>query len=553
MNFARFLGNKEAKIEPQAETSVEEVQPEDELPAYLRPQAQIGIEESSEESSMAEQPQNSQPETEIIDPPQSMIEKAKQQTLPATRRPSLIKRSGVIKQTGQQSSQASGESSTEARSTADATSSHVTAANHALDDGRHFKPLAPGSLEEAGLNDEIVDAIIMKYLLSAGSATGAAVADLLGLPVKIVTARLADLKRQQLVQHSGGAVMGDFTYTLGDAGRDRARRYLEECLYVGPAPVPLKAYVAAIKAQSIMRQQPQERHLRRAFQDLLINDQMFALLGPAINSGRGMFLFGFPGNGKTSIAERITQCFGDSIWIPRVVHVDGFIIKLYDAEIHEELTNESTSILKDDEIDRRWININRPTIVVGGELTMDQLEVRYNTTTRISEASMQLKSNCGTLVIDDFGRQRMNPFELLNRWIVPLEKRYDYLGLANGVKIQVPFDQLLIFSTNLEPKDLVDEAFLRRIPYKINVAGPTEEEFRELFRIMAKILGMKHDESVVTAIIDKYYTQTGRQFRGCHPRDLLTLTKNNCQYRGVQPKMEFELMDVAASAYFTIM
>src|ERR1051325_1122621 len=171
---------------------------------------------------------------------------------------------------------------------------------------------------------------------------------------------------------------------------------------------------------------------------------MFDMLGPAINSGRGMFLYGYPGNGKTSIAERITRCFGTEIYIPRTLHVDGFLIKLYDAEIHNAIPASKGGLVKES-VDERWIRISRPTVIVGGELTMDQLEVRYNATTRTSEASMQLKSNCGTLVIDDFGRQRMNPFELLNRWIVPLEKRYDYLALANGQKIQVPFDQLLIF------------------------------------------------------------------------------------------------------------
>ncbi len=416
-----------------------------------------------------------------------------------------------------------------------------------------FKPVPPKSLKDAGLNDEMVDSIALKFLLTAGSATGAQCANLMGLPHPLVVERLADLKRQQLVGYVGAAVIGDFTYTLSDAGRDRARHYMEESLYIGPAPVPLDAYCAAVKAQSITHEQPREESLRRAFSDLLMNDRLFATLGPAINSGRGMFLYGSPGNGKTSIAERITRCFGSTIWIPRTLHVDGFIIKLFDAEIHEEIRQDSNSICKDDEIDERWVMIQRPTIVTGGELTMDQLEVRYNHTTKISEASTQLKSNCGTLVIDDFGRQRMNPFELLNRWIVPLEKRYDFLGLANGLKIQVPFDQLLIFSTNLEPKDLVDEAFLRRIPYKINVGDPSEEEFRELFRIMAGIFEIELVEDMVTYVIEEYYHKTGRPFRCCQPRDLLLLAKNNCQYRGVPPRMDKEMLDFAAFVYFTVM
>jgi len=416
-----------------------------------------------------------------------------------------------------------------------------------------FKPLPPETLEAAGLNDEIVDAIAFKYLLTVGSATGAQIAGLLGLPHPLTVQRLADLKRQQLVGYVGTANMGDFTYTLTEAGRDRARRYMDECMYIGRAPVPLSQYVESCRAQSILKEKPDESRLREAFKDLLINERLFATLGPAINSGRGMFLYGYPGNGKTSIAERITLCFGSEIYIPFALHVDGFVIKLFDAEIHEEVRREKGNLLKADQVDERWVRIRRPTIVTGGELTMDQLEIRYNTTTRISEASMQLKSNCGTLVIDDFGRQRMNPFELLNRWIVPLEKRYDYLALANGLKIQVPFDQLLIFSTNLEPKDLVDDAFLRRIPYKINVTDPTEQEFRELFRIMAGFYGMEHREEVVDYVIERHYRQAGRPFRCCQPRDLLLLAKNRCQYLGVPATMTPENLDFAAEVYFTVM
>jgi len=416
-----------------------------------------------------------------------------------------------------------------------------------------FKPPPPKTLAEAGLTDAMVDALIFKYLLGVGSATGATVALRLALAHPLIVERLADLKRQQLVGYVGSATMGDFTYRLTEFGRDRARRLMDECMYIGAAPVPLSYYCQAVKAQSITHEKPAEPDLHRAFSDMLINDEMFATLGPAINSGRGMFLYGPPGNGKTSIAERIALCFGDEIYIPRTIHVDGFLIKLFDAEIHNEIRTRRDSILKSDQLDERWVRIKRPTVVVGGELTMDQLEVRYNTTTRISEASTQLKSNCGALVIDDFGRQRMNPFELLNRWIVPLENRYDFLSLANGIKIQVPFDQLLIFSTNLEPKDLVDDAFLRRIPYKINVADPSEEEFRELFRMMCPIIGFEHTEALVNRLIEKHYRQTDRPFRCCHPRDLLLLAKNACQYRGEPMVLTEEKLDFAVSVYFTIM
>jgi predicted ATPase with chaperone activity len=415
-----------------------------------------------------------------------------------------------------------------------------------------FRPQPPKSLQEAGLTDAMVDALIFKYLLGVGSTTGARIASNLALPHPIVVERLADLKRQQLVGYVGAASMGDFTYTLSDTGRDRARRLLDESMYAGAAPVPLSQYVEAVKAQSITLEKPDADRLREAFSDLLINDRMFATLGPAINSGRGMFLYGYPGNGKTSIAERITRCFGTEIYIPRAIHVDGFIIKLYDAEIHNAVPTPKSGLIKEP-IDERWIRITRPTVVVGGELTMDQLEVRYNATTKTSEASMQLKSNCGTLVIDDFGRQRMNPFELLNRWIVPLEKRYDFLALANGQKIQVPFDQLLIFSTNLEPKDLVDDAFLRRIPYKINVLDPSEDEYRQLFKIMCKVIGFEYNEQLLNALIEERYKSVGRPFRCCQPRDLLLLARNWCQYRGEPLVLSKENLDFAADVYFTVL
>ncbi len=416
-----------------------------------------------------------------------------------------------------------------------------------------FKPAPPESLRHAGVSNEMVDGIIVKYLHSVGSATGAQIAALIALPLALVVERLADLKSQQLVGYTGSATMGDFTYTLGDAGRDRARRCLDENMYIGPAPVPLSAYVESVKAQSITFEKPDEGKLREAFSDLLITDELFRTLGPAINSGRGMFLYGFPGNGKTSIAERITNCFGSEIYIPYTVHVDGFIIKLYDAEIHTRIPQPKSTIFKSEQLDDRWVRIRRPTVLAGGELTMDALEVQYNQTTRISEASMQLKSNCGTLVIDDFGRQRVPVFELLNRWIVPLEKRFDYLALANGQKIQVPFDQLLIFSTNLEPKDLVDDAFLRRIPYKINVPDPSEAEYRELIRIMCKVIGFEYKEDLVNGLINKHYKATGRPFRCCQPRDLLTLAKNQCQYRGLPMDLTEDLLDFSVSVYFTIM
>jgi predicted ATPase with chaperone activity len=336
-------------------------------------------------------------------------------------------------------------------------------------------------------------------------------------------------------------------------GRERARRYSMRCTYYGAAPVTLKDYCDSVAAQSLTLQRPTEADLKRAFSDLMINLKMLQKLGAALNSGRGMFLFGYPGNGKTSIAERVTKAFGETIWIPRAIGVDGEVIRLFDASQHEEIPLASPEgIFNDQKTDARWVRIRRPTIIVGGELTMSNLELAINEATGINEAPVQMKSNCGTLVIDDFGRQRMSTDELLNRWIVPLEKRYDFLNLPSGKKIEVPFDQLVVFSTNLEPKDLVDDAFLRRIPYKIEVENPSEVEFRKLFELMCPKFGFAYNDRALDYLVKKHYLPVQRPFRCCHPRDLLLQVKNICQYQREELVLTPANLDFACDNYFSI-
>lgn len=417
-----------------------------------------------------------------------------------------------------------------------------------------FYPIEPTSFEDAEITTSAVEGLILKMMLSRGDVTGREVHEHIKLPFRLVDELLRQLKMDQLVVHKGSAPMNDYLYQLTDMGRERARRLAEHCTYFGAAPVSLDQYVAAVAKQSLTQQHPTVADLQRAFSDLLINKKMLRRLGPAINSGRGLFLFGAPGNGKTSIAERVTKAFGQFIWIPRAIGIDGEIIRLFDPNAHELAPLPGHGGLIDEfKVDQRWIRIRRPTVVVGGELTMANLEVTLNTSTGISEAPVQLKSNCGTLVIDDFGRQRMSTDELLNRWIVPLEKRHDYLNLANGKKIEVPFDQLVIFSTNLEPKDLVDDAFLRRIPYKIEVTNPSEEEFRDLFKMMAPILGFEYQDDVVTYVIDTHYRAVGRQMRCCQPRDLLMQARNMCLYESSELAMTNEAMDFAVENYFAVL
>ena len=415
-------------------------------------------------------------------------------------------------------------------------------------------PRAPERLEETGLSAADVERLILKFLLARGSATGRAVAQQTRLTFGIIDPILRGLKYDQLLSFVSTAEMGDYEYAITEMGRERARRYVEECTYYGAAPVGLRDYLKAMEVQSIGLQQVTERDLREAFSDLLISPELLESLGPAINSGRGMFLFGSPGNGKTSIAERITKCFGTTIWIPRALGVDGDLIRLYDPGIHEEVPVEAGDGLFDlSGVDPRWIRIVRPTVIAGGELTMEELEVCQNQQTKVCEAPLQLKSNCGTLVIDDFGRQRMPVSELLNRWIVPLEKRYDFLSLPSGKKIQVPFDQLIIFSTNLEPRELVDGAFLRRIPYKIQVPDPTEAEFREIIRRLSPRMGFQYDDAAVDHLIAKHYHGVQRPFRSCQPRDLLQQLRNYCTYKQQPRKMTPEAFDFAVANYFSVL
>ena len=417
-----------------------------------------------------------------------------------------------------------------------------------------FFPPVPERLEETGLTADDIERLVLKFLLAKGSATGRAVAQQVRLPFGIVNPLLKGLKYDQLLTFVGTAEMGDYEYSITEMGRERARRYTDECTYFDSAPVSLRDYLKAMERQSIAKQHVTESDLKQAFSDLLISPELLDQLGPAINSGRGMFLFGAPGNGKTSIAERITHCFGSSIWIPRTLGIDGDLIRLYDPGVHEEVKDETGSGIFDlSGVDSRWIRIVRPTVIAGGELTMEELEVCQNQQTGICEAPLQLKSNCGTLVIDDFGRQRMPVSELLNRWIVPLEKRYDFLNLPSGKKIQVPFDQLIIFSTNLEPRDIVDGAFLRRIPYKIQVPDPTEIEFREIIRRLSPKLGFQYDDAAVEHLIEQHYRRTERPFRSCQPRDLLLQVRNFCVYKQLPRKMSAAAFDFAVAHYFSVM
>lgn len=423
-----------------------------------------------------------------------------------------------------------------------------------VDDDGNFFPPEPRNWVEAGVNESLVEEIISKFLLARGEATIRDICNQVALPYVMIESLVARMKSEQLLGYIDQAAMNDYVCKLTESGRSRAKRYSDFCTYFGATPVPYQNYVDSVNAQTINNQNPSEEDLARAFSDLLIDPLMMRKLGPAVNSGRGMFLYGYPGNGKTSIAERVTSSFGKYIWIPRAITMDRDIVRVYDSMNHISAAEDDTNgFLSEAKHDRRWIRIERPTIVVGGELQMAHLELQYNAQTGISEAPVQMKSNCGTLVIDDFGRQQMTVDELLNRWIVPLEKRYDFLNTSNGKKVQVPFDQLVIFSTNLEPKDLVDDAFLRRIPYKIEVPNPSIENFIKLFEIMCRVMKFEFKADLIKYLIETHYLPTDRPLRNCHPRDLLLQVKNYCLYNKCPMDLTKDSLDFACDNYFSIM
>ncbi|MEX0819132.1 MAG: AAA family ATPase [Pirellulaceae bacterium] len=415
-----------------------------------------------------------------------------------------------------------------------------------------FFPSEPQSLHETGLTFAEVEGLILKYLLNCGTAAGRHVASQIKLPFALVSPILGELKSQLLVTYRDTAPMNDYLYELTDTGLVRARQRNERCTFFGAAPVNLREYVASVRTQAIEKSKPRLADLKRAFEDLQLPPAIVSQIGQAVNAGRALFLYGQPGNGKTSIAERVIRAVSEYVWIPRTITITDEIIRLYDPSMHEavQFENEADDFDVTNRLDQRWVLIKRPTVVAGGELTLEMLECTRNPSTGINEAPLQMKSNCGALVIDDFGRQRISTTELLNRWIIPLEKGLDYLALPSGRHIEVPFAQLLVFSTNLDPAQIVDEAFLRRIPYKVEVFDPSEADFRALFCRMAAQWGFAFDPKIVDYVLEKHFRSSGRNLRFCHARDILLQVKNLCEFHEQAFELTERNIDVAVYNYF---
>ena len=419
----------------------------------------------------------------------------------------------------------------------------------------HAAPPPPvlKSLQDTGLAIDQIEQLLVKTLYG-GEASGLALADRMRLPFSMLEPLIERVRAEQLVEVRGSAGAGasSYRYALTDAGRDRARQYLDISQYVGPAPVSLAGYLAQMRTLAAARQYIDRERLRQGFEHLIISDQVLEQLGPAVNAGKAVFLYGPPGNGKTVIAEGLGRALGGDMYMPHAIDIDGHVMTMFDPIVHESLEEdtETFSVISIAPRDRRWVRIRRPVVMVGGELTLEQLDLTFNSMTKFYEAPIQLKANGGVFLVDDFGRQRIRPQELLNRWIVPLESRIDYLTLHTGKKFQVPFDVLVVFATNLDPASLADEAFLRRIPYKIPIVDPTTDEFSRIFDLNCRRRGLRFHQVMVAYLQRRHYGPMGRPLRACHPRDLLDQVTALCRYRGIEPSITRELLDAACASYF---
>jgi predicted ATPase with chaperone activity len=421
-----------------------------------------------------------------------------------------------------------------------------------------WSPPAIRSVQDTGLNLGILSDLAVKTLYFGGYLSGNQIAEQMHLPFTgVVDIVLEGLKREKFCDVRGGSGVGSgaFEYVITLKGIEKAHEALARTQYAGPCPVPLGMYVDAIKQQARARMMVHREHLEKALTGLVVSDEMFGRVGPAVNSGKGIFMYGPPGNGKTTIAQAIGRMIlGNPIWIPYAVDVDGQVIRVFDNVNHEVLPDDDTpqrrTMATGERRDPRWIRIRRPMIMVGGELTLETLDLVYDPINKYYEAPFQMKANGGMFLIDDFGRQQVRPRDLLNRWIVPLESRVDFLTLSTGRKIEIPFNVLIVFSTNMPPADLVDEAFLRRIPHKIEVGDPTYEEFREIFRRVCDAKRVPYDEKGLAYLLQEWYLKTDRKMRSVHPRDLVEQIIDISRYQNTPPQMSKELLDRAARAYF---
>ena len=424
-------------------------------------------------------------------------------------------------------------------------------------------PTVPITTADTGLSESMIEDLLLKMMYDRGAMTGQLLREALKLPFAILDERLVDLQQRRFVEVRGttGQSRGTYIFDLTSAGRERSRELLATNGYVGPAPVPLDSYSAWVESQTIQGIHVTAGGIRDGFSHLVYPEHFLDQLGPAINSGLSLFLYGHSGNGKTTIAEAIAKMLGGAVYLPYALEVAGQIVVLYDPVYHHPAEEEGED-LDDDPFgdhplfreaqphDARYARIKRPVVFVGGELQLEQLDMQYDPDSRVYQAPSHVKANGGVFIIDDFGRQHVRPRDLLNRWMVPLEKRVDFLEFKNGYKFPMPFDCMLIFATNLNPLELVDEAFLRRIRYKILVESPDRDQYDEIFRRCCESKRIAFDRSKTEIIYQGFYHRLQMAPRGCHPRDIVDTICNVAKYEGIEPALTDELVSEACRTYF---
>ena len=404
-------------------------------------------------------------------------------------------------------------------------------------------PAPPATVDDSGLDFGFLADLALKTVYADTSCTTERAAERLALPLPIVDLLLQHLYRERLIEIRETFASQNRRYAMLDRGWERVRRLLDLNAYIGAAPVSLDAYTAMVRHQEEQRAAVTPAAVRAACTDLVLPDSTLQMLGVAANSRRSLFITGAPGNGKTSIARALHQALGGEIWIPRAIEVDGHIINVFDAHNHAPVDPPAIPY------DQRWIKIRRPLVVVGGELTIESMDLSYDPSVKFYEAPFQVKSNGGTLLIDDFGRQRVQPRDLFNRWIIPLENRVDYLTLHTGKKIQVPFEQLLIFASNLDSADFAEEAFLRRLGYRLTANSPNPETYGRIFQGCVEALGLRYDPRHVDALLARYAREQ-REMRSCQPRDLVDRCADICRYENRPLILNGELLERAWLYYF---
>jgi predicted ATPase with chaperone activity len=425
------------------------------------------------------------------------------------------------------------------------------------DTARTFRPVAPRTSAETGLSRSFITNLILKTFYYRNDLMGHEVARSLHLQFSVIEEHLEELRREKLIEVKGadGASLAGYRFCISQLGRDRAREALKVSQYVGPAPVTLKDYTDGLIAQTSAREPVNAAVLQAGLSHLVLPHEVVQQVGPALNAQRSLFLYGSPGNGKTVLAEAIGRAMGGDLMVPHAIEVDNQVIKVNDPIFHGDPVDggsdgDPLAALRMDRPDERWVQVRRPVVFAGGELTLEMLDLNFNDREGFYEAPLQMKANGGVFIIDDFGRQIVEPRDLLNRWIVPLEKGVDFLSLHTGRKFPIPFSAMVIFATNLKPQDLVDEAFLRRIRYKVEMRDPEPSDYFEIFSRECRARGIEPRRDAIAHIYRSYYETKGIPVRACHPRDLLEKIVEAARWRGDAPSLEPESIDTVCRSYF---